>query len=210
MEWMFMPLKRYADFSGRSRRMEFWMWELFQFLHRLRRRDRARWRSSAAALMIAGGDPTALMAAGGAVMIIGVLYVLFALAFFIPRLAVTVRRLHDTDRSGWWMLRRWRPYLADDRRRVDGRPASPDDRRRSAAIIGAGRHGRGARPRRSCCSSSCSSKGRRARTASARIPRARRRARSSPEPARRRAGGCGPPAAALGRASFFVPLWRNW
>ena len=30
MEWMFMPLKRYADFSGRSRRMEFWMWQLFQ------------------------------------------------------------------------------------------------------------------------------------------------------------------------------------
>ena len=32
MEWMFLPLKRYAEFSGRSRRMEFWMWVLFQFL----------------------------------------------------------------------------------------------------------------------------------------------------------------------------------
>jgi uncharacterized membrane protein YhaH (DUF805 family) len=32
MEWMFMPLKRYADFSGRSRRMEYWMWVVFQFL----------------------------------------------------------------------------------------------------------------------------------------------------------------------------------
>ena len=32
MEWMFMPLKRYADFSGRSRRMEFWMWQLFQII----------------------------------------------------------------------------------------------------------------------------------------------------------------------------------
>ena len=32
MEYMFMPLKRYAEFSGRSRRMEYWMWVLFQFL----------------------------------------------------------------------------------------------------------------------------------------------------------------------------------
>ena len=32
MEFMFLPLKRYAEFSGRSRRMEFWMWILFQFL----------------------------------------------------------------------------------------------------------------------------------------------------------------------------------
>ena len=32
MEYMFMPLRRYADFSGRSRRMEFWMWQLFLFL----------------------------------------------------------------------------------------------------------------------------------------------------------------------------------
>ena len=32
MGWMFMPLRRYADFSGRSRRMEFWMWQVFQIL----------------------------------------------------------------------------------------------------------------------------------------------------------------------------------
>ena len=32
MEWMLMPLKRYADFSGRSRRMEFWMWQVFKSL----------------------------------------------------------------------------------------------------------------------------------------------------------------------------------
>ena len=32
MEYMMMPLKRYADFSGRSRRMEFWMWQLFQII----------------------------------------------------------------------------------------------------------------------------------------------------------------------------------
>ena len=32
MNWMLMPFRRYADFSGRSRRMEFWMWSLFQFI----------------------------------------------------------------------------------------------------------------------------------------------------------------------------------
>jgi uncharacterized membrane protein YhaH (DUF805 family) len=102
MHWMLMPLKRYAEFSGRSRRMEYWMFQLFMFLVYL---------AMVVLMMIAGGgalmsggDPTAIAAAGGAVMIIGGLYLLFALAMFIPSLAVSIRRLHDTNRSGWWIL----------------------------------------------------------------------------------------------------------
>jgi uncharacterized membrane protein YhaH (DUF805 family) len=102
MHWMLMPLKRYAEFSGRSRRMEYWMFQLFMFLVYM----------AMVVLMIvlgggaimSGGDPTALAAAGGAALIVGLLYLLFALAMFIPALAVSVRRLHDTDRSGWWIL----------------------------------------------------------------------------------------------------------
>ncbi|WP_114950797.1 DUF805 domain-containing protein [Sphingosinicella terrae] len=108
MEHMFMPLKRYADFSGRSRRMEFWMWVLFQFLLGL----------VFAILVVAIGgaamlsqDATGMVAAGGAALIFYGLWGLCSLAFFIPNLAVTVRRLHDTNRSGWWIMLFWGPYL---------------------------------------------------------------------------------------------------
>lgn len=78
-----MPLKRYADFQGRSRRKEYWMFYLFYIL------------ASAALLMLD------MFGTGG---IGAVLYSLFALALIIPSLAVGVRRLHDTGRSGWWLL----------------------------------------------------------------------------------------------------------
>lgn len=108
MEWMLMPLKRYAEFSGRSRRMEYWMWVVFQFLIGI-----AFWIIMAAvggaALM--SGDVTALAGAGGLLLIIYLLYMLLMLAFLIPGLAVAVRRLHDTERSGWWILAPMVPYL---------------------------------------------------------------------------------------------------
>ena len=103
MHWMLMPLKRYAEFSGRSRRMEYWMFQLFMFLVYMALIV-LMMVVGGGALMMAGGDPGTALAAGGAVMIIFILYILFALAMFIPALAVTVRRLHDTNRSGKWVL----------------------------------------------------------------------------------------------------------
>lgn len=108
MDWMLMPLRRYADFSGRSRRMEYWMWILLQFLIGI--------GFSVVLMAVAGsalmsGDPGQLVAMGGIVLILYLLYMLIALVFFIPNLAVTVRRLHDTNRSGWWILAPWGPYL---------------------------------------------------------------------------------------------------
>ena len=102
MEWMFMPLKRYAEFSGRSRRMEYWMFQLFLVIVYVVVMTLMMVVGGGA--LMSGGDPTALATAGGAVMIIGLLYLLIALAMFIPTIAVTVRRLHDTNRSGWWIL----------------------------------------------------------------------------------------------------------
>ena len=108
MEWMFMPLKRYADFSGRSRRMEFWMWQLFQIIV---------YFVVIILVMMAGGgammtgDPSALAAAGGGIMIVIMLYGLYCLAVIIPSIAVAVRRLHDTNRSGWWVLGPIVPYF---------------------------------------------------------------------------------------------------
>lgn len=102
MHWMFLPLKRYAEFSGRSRRMEYWMFVLFQILLAV-----AFWVLLAivgGGALMSGGDPNAIAAAGGAVMIVSILYALASLALIIPGIAVGVRRLHDTDRTGWWIL----------------------------------------------------------------------------------------------------------
>jgi len=109
MDWMFMPLRRYADFSGRSRRMEFWMWQLLQFIVYFVVVVLAM--VFGGGMMMMAGDPSALAAAGGAMLIIMLLYLVYALAVFIPSLAVAVRRLHDTNRTGWWILAPVAPYL---------------------------------------------------------------------------------------------------
>jgi uncharacterized membrane protein YhaH (DUF805 family) len=108
MEWMFMPLKRYAEFSGRSRRMEYWMFFLFQIL--------LYFVVVMLAMAVGGGamlsgDPTAMAAGGGAALIILALYALISLGLIIPSIAVGVRRLHDTNRTGWWLLAPVVPYI---------------------------------------------------------------------------------------------------
>ena len=72
--------KKYADFSGRSRRSEYWYFTLFNVLATI----------AAAFLDAAIGFP--------------IFYIGYALIAFIPALAVLARRLHDTNRSGWWFL----------------------------------------------------------------------------------------------------------
>jgi uncharacterized membrane protein YhaH (DUF805 family) len=71
---------KYATFSGRSSRSAYWWWILFYVL------------------VLIGAS--ILDAAAKTVVIAGLVW----LAFFLPNLAVLVRRLHDTDRSGWWVL----------------------------------------------------------------------------------------------------------
>lgn len=102
MEYMFLPFKRYFDFQGRSRRKEYWMFTLLNII-------------VVAVLMVialgTGGMASGISsAAGEAAMLgslfsgVGILIVLWALAVIIPSIAVTVRRLHDRDMSGWWYL----------------------------------------------------------------------------------------------------------
>lgn len=81
MNWYLEVLKKYATFSGRARRKEYWMFTLFQFI----------------AMFI-------LLTLEAAIELPGVLSSVYWLATILPSLAVSVRRLHDTGRSGWWLL----------------------------------------------------------------------------------------------------------
>lgn len=101
MHWMLLPLKRYVDFSGRSRRMEYWMFALFTVIV----------YAVCAALMFGGGFDFEALANDtiptepGVVFWLGAgLLGLFGLGILIPSIAVNVRRLHDRDMSGWWYL----------------------------------------------------------------------------------------------------------
>lgn len=100
VEWMLMPLRRYFDFEGRSRRKEYWMFTLFYMLLLI----------VPMVLIVAGIEPgqdgpSVLTTVGVAVL------GLIVLAFLIPSLAVQVRRFHDQDKSGWFVLMGFIPYV---------------------------------------------------------------------------------------------------
>jgi uncharacterized membrane protein YhaH (DUF805 family) len=101
MEWMFMPLKRYADFQGRSGRREFWMFALFIFLV-------VFVLQILTGVLAAGSmsvDPNTGAVTGAAGFgLMGIIILLFYLAILVPSIAVAVRRMHDQDKSGWFIL----------------------------------------------------------------------------------------------------------
>lgn len=86
MNWYMQALKKYAVFSGRSRRKEYWFFVLFYVLISI----------------VLGIIDTVIgtTTAKG----FGILGAIYALILLIPSVAVTVRRLHDTGRTGWWVL----------------------------------------------------------------------------------------------------------
>lgn len=88
MNWYLECWKKYVDFSGRARRTEYWMFVLFNAL---------------AAFAIAIVD--------NLLGLCGALGGLYSLAALLPGLAVLVRRLHDTDRSGWMVLIALIPFV---------------------------------------------------------------------------------------------------
>jgi uncharacterized membrane protein YhaH (DUF805 family) len=87
---MFLPLRRYADFRGRSRRREYWLWALFKVL-------------LGAVLVLAAGV-LGLSGHIGGVGVVAFLRMLVFFAILTPDIAVSVRRMHDINRSGWWIL----------------------------------------------------------------------------------------------------------
>jgi uncharacterized membrane protein YhaH (DUF805 family) len=80
MQWYLKVLRQYVDFSGRARRTEYWMFQLFNIV---------------AIIVLLLIDQ---------VLGTGFLSTIYVLAVFLPSLAVAARRLHDIGRSGWWQL----------------------------------------------------------------------------------------------------------
>ena len=87
MKWYLAVLKKYAVFSGRARRKEYWMFVLFNFIFLI------------VAVLLDNLLGTNFGLGG-----YGWIYLLYALAVLIPALAVLIRRLHDIGKSGWWIF----------------------------------------------------------------------------------------------------------
>jgi uncharacterized membrane protein YhaH (DUF805 family) len=94
MDWYLEALKKYAVFEGRSRRKEYWFFGLFNAIFSV-------------VLVIAD----VLFGTSGGLSGPGFLSGLYTLGVFLPALAVLVRRLHDTNRSGWWVLISFLPLI---------------------------------------------------------------------------------------------------
>ncbi|MDC0761036.1 MULTISPECIES: DUF805 domain-containing protein [Brevibacillus] len=88
MHWYTSVLKKYVAFEGRARRQEYWMFTLFNII---------------VSMVIALVDY--LIGTGS---ILGMIY---SLAVLLPSLSVTARRLHDTGKSGWWILLSFIPLI---------------------------------------------------------------------------------------------------
>ncbi len=88
MKWYLEVLKKYAVFNGRARRTEYWMFALFNLI-----------------IAFVLGIVEVILGSPG---VVGILY---TLAVIIPSIAVSVRRLHDTERSGWCLLISFVPLI---------------------------------------------------------------------------------------------------
>jgi uncharacterized membrane protein YhaH (DUF805 family) len=79
-------IKNYAGFSGRAGRKEYWMFQLMYLL------------------IVVGISIVGAILPEAIGQMLGILVLVVVLGLLIPTLAVSVRRLHDSDRSGWWLL----------------------------------------------------------------------------------------------------------
>lgn len=86
MNWYLAALKKYAEFNGRARRKEYWMFFLFAVI-----------------FSFVIGFTTGLLQAIFNIKL-DFIPTIYALAIFIPSISVGVRRMHDTNRSGWWLI----------------------------------------------------------------------------------------------------------
>lgn len=90
MEWYMMVWRKYAQFGGRSRRKEYWMFTLVNII--------------ALTVLYGAAMVATLNGSSGSALMLFLLCGAYGLAAIIPGLSVSVRRLHDTNKSGWWLL----------------------------------------------------------------------------------------------------------
>ena len=88
----------YATFKGRARRSEYWFIQLFLIITNV--------AVGAIDLALMNGDVDRFIANGGG----GIVGLVWILVTIVPALAVLVRRLHDTGKSGWWVLMGFVPF----------------------------------------------------------------------------------------------------
>lgn len=98
MDLMFAPLRKYADFNGRARRSEYWLFWLFTTIVSII-------LTVVGGLVMGGNDPSNPFSGGN------LLSWIWTVAILIPSIAVGVRRLHDSNRSGWWLLLIFLPII---------------------------------------------------------------------------------------------------
>ncbi len=95
MNWYYKVLRQYSDFNGRARRTEYWMFTLINAL------------ITFIFVMIDGKLGITLLEE----IPYGYLTLIYSLVVFLPSLAVSVRRLHDIGKSGWWYLVGLIPFI---------------------------------------------------------------------------------------------------
>ena len=89
MEWYLKVLRQYADFDGRARRKEYWMFLLFNIVF-----------ATLLSLLAGFGIPMMFL-----------ILIIYAIAILVPGLAVTIRRLHDIGKSGWMFFIHFIPII---------------------------------------------------------------------------------------------------
>jgi len=87
IDWAMRPLAKYADFSDRAPRAEYWWFYLLIVV-----------------TYLVTTIVDSVIGTGGALGPYGIVTLVVILGLLVPSLAAGVRRLHDTDRSGWWLL----------------------------------------------------------------------------------------------------------
>ena len=87
IDWAMRPLHKYADFSGRAPRAVYWWFYLMVIIG-----------------YFVASILDSVVGTGGMMRSFGVLTMIVMLGLLLPSIAAGVRRLHDTDRSGWWLL----------------------------------------------------------------------------------------------------------
>ena len=107
MEWYLKVMRdNYANFSGRARRKEYWMFTLFFFLITV-----VIYFLLALLAFFMTGDLINLMNTEWFPVVFGFSIIIYFLIHLVPSIAVTVRRLHDTGKSGWLYLLTFIPYI---------------------------------------------------------------------------------------------------